>query len=46
MLNLSRINHVISYSRTSSGLKFLWVIHDQNLQGLIPEIMTWMAVPK
>ena len=23
-----------------------WVIHDQRLEGLIPEIVTWMAVPK
>jgi len=23
-----------------------WVIHDQSLEGLIPEIVTWMAVPK
>lgn len=22
------------------------VIHDRELQGLVPEIMTWMAVPK
>ena len=23
-----------------------WVIHDQSLEGLIPEIVSWMAVPK
>jgi hypothetical protein len=23
-----------------------WVIHDQSLERLIPEIVTWMAVPK
>ncbi|MDP1609355.1 MAG: RHS repeat-associated core domain-containing protein [Chlamydiales bacterium] len=23
-----------------------WVIHDRNLEGLIPEIITWMTIPK
>ena len=23
-----------------------WVIHDRNLEGLIPEVISWMEAPK